>query len=114
MANAAEPCKMQSVMHIGRHSCTIVYQLNGVELLVVTEIVDLGICMHATQLLTNSTSATNRARRLLFAIRRAFAEITPEILKHRYTTLVWSHLEYGLPVWKAWCWLSGSGGGLGS
>ena len=42
------------------------------------------------------TIAANKARTVLFAIRRAFDEITPDISQYLYAALVRSHLEYAL------------------
>ena len=81
-------------MHIVCQSFTIIDRLNVVELPVVTEIVDLGICVQASQSLRMQlTSDANRAWRVLFAICRAFDEIVPEIFQHLHATLGRSPLD---------------------
>ena len=37
---------------------------------------------------------------MLHVIRNTFKNLTPEIFKKLYTTLVRPHLEYGTPIWS--------------
>ena len=75
------------------------YKLTFYELSDVTEETDLGICVDDQLNFSNHISAKlSKANKMLQVIKHTFKNMTPEIFKKLYTTLVRPHLEYGTPI----------------
>nr|CAH8822191.1 unnamed protein product [Trichobilharzia regenti]CAH8832846.1 unnamed protein product [Trichobilharzia regenti]CAH8851638.1 unnamed protein product [Trichobilharzia regenti]CAH8868946.1 unnamed protein product [Trichobilharzia regenti]CAH8876533.1 unnamed protein product [Trichobilharzia regenti] len=84
------------VMHVS-HSHVHNYSMNGITLPVVTEYKDLGVVVqHDLKTATNCRTAATKGFRMLWAIRKAFANFDADIFRILYPTYIRPHLEYGI------------------
>lgn len=93
-----DKCK---VMHTGRNNSNVKYNMNGHELQVVTEEVDLGVIMQSNLKWNKQClSKVNTANRILGMIKRTFKCRSRKIILPLYKTLVRPHLDYCVCIWR--------------
>lgn len=67
----------------------------------VSQETDLGVCVDDELKFSDHISAKiSKANKMLHVIKNTFKNLTPEIFKKLYTTLVRPHLEYATAVWS--------------
>lgn len=89
------------VMHMGRNNNKEKYNMNGHDLEVVTEEVDLGVVMQSNLKYNKQcTTKVNTANRILGLIKRTFNCKSRKIILPLYKTLVRPHLDYCSQIWR--------------
>ena len=92
---------MYKTSHTYSKSAGTAYKLTFYNLADVTEETDLGICIDDQLSFSDHiTAKLSKANKMLHVIKNTFKNLTPEIFKKLYTTLVRPHLEYGTPIWS--------------
>ena len=99
--NSKHQYSMYKSSHTYSKPAGTAYKLTFYDLTDVTEETDLGICIDDKLSFSNHiTVKLSKANKMLHVIKNTFKNLTPEIFKKLYTTLVRPHLEYGTPIWS--------------
>lgn len=90
-----------TVLHLGGNKAQRTYHLLGHQLTAVTSQTDLGIIMSDDLKWGLQTNAVvKKVNSLLYMVRRAFSDFTPELLRAILVTYVFPILEYGVTSWS--------------
>ena len=91
---------MHKSTHFIKKKNGLSYRLLFHDLEEVTHETDLGVCIDNNLKFSDHISAKlAKANKMLQVIRYTFKNLTPEIFKKLYTSIVRPHLEYATPVW---------------
>ncbi|CAH2108818.1 unnamed protein product [Euphydryas editha] len=89
------------VLHIGTRNPHQPYEIEGIPLKKVSEQVDLGV--HITENLKwehHIAAITKKANSFIYIIRKAFRDLTPEMMLKIYKSFVMPILEYAFQIWS--------------
>lgn len=90
-----------TILHIGFNNPKLDYTLNGVTLKKVNVQLDLGITISADlKWFHHITSIVKKANTVLYLVKCAFKDLTPELLLKIYKTYIRPILECASPIWS--------------
>jgi len=91
----------RKIMHIGHNNYKAKYEMNGKFLDKVTEERDLGVIMQSDlKCSSQCIEAVNTANRILEMIKRTISVRDKDIILQLFKSLVRTHLEYSVKVWR--------------
>lgn len=92
-----------SILHLGKTNPQFAYNVNGNQLKPVTSQVDLGVTVtYDLSWSEHISNITKKANKIMFLLKKAFTNPTPELAMKLYTTYVRPTIEFAAPVWSPW------------